>query len=130
MIALQTALGPCRHRSLAGQSLRALRLDMHLLVIYHLANLSKGNYVCESAEAQDVEECIGALQRSACRTDEDIAPFLPLQKRAYVFGGMAATAARFVMWLLPELKVGATVMYYEILPNALHQGDRGMSELL
>ena len=73
--------------------------------LHHLADLAKGNYVCESAEAQDVEECVGALQRSASRTDEDVAPFLPSQKRAYVFGGMAAAAARFVMWLLPELKV-------------------------
>lgn len=94
-----------RHRSLAGQSLRALRLDMLLLVVHHLGELTKGNYVCESAEAQDVEECVGALQRSASRTDEDIVPFLPSQKRAYVFGGMAAAAARFVMWLLPEITV-------------------------
>lgn len=78
---------------------------MLLLVVHHLQELAKGNYVCESAEAQDVEECVGALQRSASRTDEDVAPFLPAQKRAYVFGGMAAAAARFAMWLLPELKV-------------------------
>lgn len=78
---------------------------MLLLVVHHLGELAKGNYVCESAEAQDVEECVGALQRSASRTDEDIVPFLPSQKRAYVFGGMAAAAARFVMWLLPEIMV-------------------------
>lgn len=79
---------------------------MLLLVIYHLGDLVQGSYVCESSAAQDVEECIGMLQRAASRTDEDIAPFLPSQKRAYVFGGMAGTAARFVMWLLPELKAG------------------------
>ena len=95
----------CRHRSLAGQSLRALRLDMLLLVVHHLGELAKANYMCESAEARDVEDCVGALQRSASRTDEDIVPFLPSQRRAYVFGGMAAVAARFVMWLLPEIRV-------------------------
>ena len=93
---------------------------MLLLVIYHLSSLSKGNYVCESAEAQDVEECIGALQRSAYRTDEDVAPFLPSQKRAYVFGGMAATAARYVMWLLPDLKVESSHLEINILPIFVH----------
>ena len=77
---------------------------MLLLVVHHLGELTKANYVCDSAEAQDVEDCVGALQRSASRTDEDIVPFLPAQKRAYVFGGMAAAAARFAMWLLPEIK--------------------------
>jgi len=52
-----------------------------------------------------MEECVGSLQRSASRTDEDIAPFLPPQKRGYVFGGVAAVAARLVMWMLPDLKV-------------------------
>lgn len=94
-----------RYRSLAGQSLRALRLDMLLLVVHHLESLPKGRYVCGAAEAPDVDECIGALQRSCTRADDAVAPYLPPQKRAYVFGGMAATAARFAMWLLPDLKV-------------------------
>ena len=55
----------CRYRSLTGRCLRALRLDMLLLVIHHLGDLPKGRYVCEAAEAQDIEDCIGALQRSA-----------------------------------------------------------------
>lgn len=38
--------------------------------------------------------------------EEDLSPYLPPNKRAYVFGSLAAQAARFVMWLLPELKVG------------------------
>lgn len=93
-----------RYRSLAGQSLRALRLETLLLVVHHLGGLSNGRFVCDAAEAQDVDECIGALQRSCSRADEAAAPFLPPGKRAYVFGGTAAAAARLVMWLLPELK--------------------------
>ena len=34
-------------------------------MIHHLGDLPKGRYVCEAAEAQDIEDCIGALQRSA-----------------------------------------------------------------
>ena len=36
--------------------------------------------------------------------DEELSPYLPPNKRLYVFGALAPQAARFVMWLLPELK--------------------------
>lgn len=61
--------------------------------------------MCDPEEVQDLDECIGALQRGASRVDEDIAPFLPAKKREYVFEGMAAAAARYIMWMLPDLKV-------------------------
>ena len=51
---------------------------------------------------------MGALSRSAARADEDLAPFLARARRSYVFGGLAATAARFIMWLLPELQARET----------------------
>ncbi len=55
-----------------------------------------------------MDECVGALSRSAARADEDLAPFLARARRSYVFGGLAATAARFIMWLLPELQARET----------------------
>ena len=85
--------------------------------MHHLGDLPKGRYVCEAAEAQDVDECVGALQRAATRAEEDLAPFLPPEKRAYVFGGMAAAAARFVVWLLPELKVSDATHEVIITPR-------------
>jgi len=44
-------------------------------------------------------------RRAATRAEEELSPYLPPNKRAYVFGSLAAQAARFIMWLLPELKV-------------------------
>lgn len=44
-------------------------------------------------------------RRAATRAEEELSPYLPPNKRAYVFGSLAAQAARFTMWLLPELKV-------------------------
>lgn len=57
--------------------------------------------------AWQVDESVGALSRSAARADDDLAPFLAPPRRSYVFGGLAAAAARFIMWLLPELQVRA-----------------------
>ena len=39
------------------------------------------------------------------RADECIAPHLPVNKRNYIFGGVAAAAAQFAIWLLPDVQV-------------------------
>jgi len=39
------------------------------------------------------------------RADESIAPHLPVNKRNYIFGGVAAAAAQFAIWLLPDVQV-------------------------
>ena len=78
---------------------------MLLKVMHKLAELGDGRFVCDPEEVQDLDDCIGALQRAASRIDEDVAPFLPPKKREYVFEGMAAAAAHYIMWMLPEMKV-------------------------
>ena len=78
---------------------------MLLKVIRHLAILGEGRFVCDPEEVQDLDDSIGAMQRASSRIDEDIAPFLPPRKREYVFEGMAAAAARYIMWMLPEIRV-------------------------
>ena len=45
---------PCRYRSLAGHSLRALRLDLALAVLHHLQDLPSNNWACEEEEASEV----------------------------------------------------------------------------
>ena len=52
--------------------------------------------------------------RAAARIDEELSPYLPPSKRLYVFGALAPQAARFVMWLLPELKAC-------LVPRTLHR---------
>ncbi|KAL0041965.1 hypothetical protein WJX79_010411 [Trebouxia sp. C0005] len=93
-----------RYRALAGQCIRSLRLEMHLLVLYHMQDLPLSNYACEEDESKDVDDCVGALSRVLARADECIAPHLPVNKRNYIFGGVAAAAAQFAIWLLPDVQ--------------------------
>lgn len=44
---------------------------------------------------------LGALTRAALRCSEELTPFLQPCKLAYIFGPLAAAAARGTMWLLP-----------------------------
>jgi hypothetical protein len=37
------------------------------------------------------------------RLDEGLEPYQPPHKRAYVFGCLASAAARFVIWMLPDI---------------------------
>lgn len=46
---------------------------------------------------------------SCCRADESVAPYLPINKRSYLFGGMSAATAHFTIWLLPEIQVCLSV---------------------
>ena len=56
-----------RCRAVAGQCLRALRLEAHLLLVHHLAELPRSDYQCEEEDTREVDECIGALCRSVAR---------------------------------------------------------------
>ncbi|KAL3138889.1 hypothetical protein ABBQ32_005714 [Trebouxia sp. C0010 RCD-2024] len=93
-----------RYRALAGQCLRALRIDMHLLALYHLRDLAQSSYACEEDESRDGDDCVGTLSRALARADESVAPYLPVAKRSYIFGGMSAATAHFTVWLLPEIQ--------------------------
>ena len=39
------------------------------------------------------------------RADEIVAPYLPVNKRSYMLGGLAAATAQFAIWLLPDIQV-------------------------
>ena len=66
--------------------------------------MSVGNH--SALSCKQVDECAGALIRAASRAEEDLAPLLPARKRAYLFTCLGFAAARTIMWLLPEIKVG------------------------
>jgi hypothetical protein len=57
----------CRYRAVAGQCIRSLRIEMHLLVLYHMQDLPLSNYACEEDESKDVDDCVGALSRVLAR---------------------------------------------------------------
>ena len=50
----QCQLCACRYRSLAGHSLRALRLDLALSVLHYLQDLPSNKWACEEEEATEV----------------------------------------------------------------------------
>ena len=52
---------------MAGQCLRALRIEMHVLTMYHLQDLAQTHYACEEDESRDVDDCIGTLSRVLAR---------------------------------------------------------------
>ena len=58
---------PCRYRSLAGHSLRALRLDLALAVLHHLQDLPSNNWACEEDEASEVCSWPSGFWRPICR---------------------------------------------------------------
>ena len=95
----------CRYRALAGQAVRALRLDAHLTLLHHLARLPRGHWTPEADSPQDVEDCITALSRALSQAQEDLVRCLSPSWRGYVFGGLSAAAPTFCMWLLPDLRV-------------------------
>jgi hypothetical protein len=43
-------------------------------------------------------------RRLVGRLDEGLEPYLPPHKRAYVFGSLGGAAARFAIWLLPDIR--------------------------
>ncbi|KAL4452048.1 hypothetical protein ABPG75_007710 [Micractinium tetrahymenae] len=93
-----------RYRALAGMCVRALRLDLLLLTLHHMQQLPRSSYVCASEEeAREVDECVAALARLVGRLEEGLEPYLPPHKRAYCFGCLAPAAARFAIWLLPDI---------------------------
>ena len=58
---------PCRYRSLAGHSLRALRLDLALAVLHHLQDLPSNNWACEEEEASEVRSYPSEFSCPICR---------------------------------------------------------------
>ena len=40
-----------------------------------------------------------------CRVEEELAPYLPPNKRCYVFGILGSAAAQMIITLLPEIRV-------------------------
>ena len=64
-------------------------------------------YLWPEHEAHTVLTRWGAL----FRVDENTAPYLPDNKRNYIFGGLAAATAQFTIWLLPDIQVLLTATF-------------------
>lgn len=92
-----------RCKSLAGQCVRALRLEMITLPCWHLHHLALISHLCDEDDVREIHACVGAFTRAVTRAAEETLPFLSPTRFAYVFGCVASTAARVVMWILPEV---------------------------
>lgn len=64
----------CRYRSLAGHSLRALRLDLELAVLHYLQDLPSNKWACEEEEATEVPASLVLWSSSSIMMPEQILP--------------------------------------------------------
>ena len=95
---------PCRYRSLAGHSLRALRLDLALAVLHHLQDLPSNNWACEEEEASEVNPrcpCVLRLLVPRLQTHLKLPDCLHLDKQvketavSYILG-CSSTRVKFI----------------------------------
>ncbi|KAG2428861.1 hypothetical protein HYH02_014272 [Chlamydomonas schloesseri] len=91
------------YKALSGHCSRLLRLEALMLVGAHLAPVAAASHLLEEEEGLELPASLGSLTRACLRASEELAPFLQPAKRAYVFGPLAATTARGMMWLLPAI---------------------------
>jgi hypothetical protein len=95
-----------RFRAFAGRCIRVLRLDMLLLTVHHmelLPRLAPGDR--NTADGVSAEEHIAALGRVISSLDEALAPYLPPERRMYIFGTIPSLTMQIAVSMLPEFKV-------------------------
>ena len=89
-----------RFRALAGRCLRVLRLELILLSVHHLQSLPRlasGGPISAAAE-----EHAASLARVITQLDETMAPYLPTDRRLYVFASLPPAVVQISVSLLPQ----------------------------
>eukprot|EP00252_Welwitschia_mirabilis_P017692 TRINITY_DN3918_c0_g1_i1.p1 TRINITY_DN3918_c0_g1~~TRINITY_DN3918_c0_g1_i1.p1 ORF type:complete len:1073 (-),score=266.71 TRINITY_DN3918_c0_g1_i1:331-3549(-) len=92
-----------QYRSLAGECLRILRIEMQLETLFHLQGMSNRDYI-EDHDAEEPEDFIISLVTQITRRDEEMAPFIPDAKRNYIFGGICSLSTTAFIKALNDLK--------------------------
>lgn len=89
-----------RYRAFAGKCIRALRLELILLAAHHLEALPR--LAAGGPTAVAAEEHVASLTRVVTQLDEALAPYLPPDRRMYVFGSLPPVVVQISIGLLPH----------------------------
>ena len=89
-----------RYRALAGRCIRTLRLELILLAAHHLKALPR--LAAGGPTAAAAEEQATSLARVVIQLDEALAPYLPPDRRLYVFGSLPPAVVQITVGMLPK----------------------------
>ncbi len=89
-----------RYRAFAGKCIRALRLELILLAAHHLEALPR--LAAGGATATAAEEHVASLARVVTQLDEALAPYLPPDRRMYIFGSLPPAVVALSVSMLPQ----------------------------
>ncbi|KAF3334825.1 exocyst complex component SEC8 [Carex littledalei] len=91
------------YRKLAIDCLKVLRLEMQLVTIFHMQEMTNREYL-EDQDADEPDDFIVSLTSLITCRDEEMAPFISELKRNYIFGGISSVAANASIKALAEIK--------------------------
>ncbi|MCO5586381.1 hypothetical protein L7F22_040321 [Adiantum nelumboides] len=91
-----------KYQALSVECLRTLRVEMELTALYHTQCMSERNYVIEQ-DAEGPEDFVLSLTMQITRLDEEIMPYVPLNKRKYIFGGICGVLSTYFIKVLNDL---------------------------
>ncbi|KAJ6690484.1 hypothetical protein OIU85_006720 [Salix viminalis] len=91
------------YRKLAIDCLKVLRVEMQLVTIFHMQEMTNRVYL-EDQDAEEPDEFIISLTAQITRRDEEMAPFVAGVKQNYIFGGICSIAASASIKALADMK--------------------------
>jgi hypothetical protein len=89
-----------RYRAFAGKCIRALRLELILVAAHHIEALPR--LAAGGPTATAAEEHVTSLTRVVTQLDEALAPYLPPDRRMYVFGSLPPAVVQIAVGILPQ----------------------------
>jgi hypothetical protein len=89
-----------RYRAFAGKCIRALRLELILLTAHHLEALPR--LAAGGPTAAASEEHVASLTRVVTQLDEALAPYLPPDRRMYIFASLPPVVVQISIGMLPQ----------------------------
>lgn len=89
-----------RFRSLAGLCIRALRLELMLLAVFHLQSLPQ--LAAGGERATGAEDHVASLARAVAQLSEALGAYLPMERRLYVFASLPPAVMQIAVSMLPD----------------------------
>ncbi|XWS66207.1 hypothetical protein CRYUN_Cryun05aG0180000 [Craigia yunnanensis] len=91
------------YRKLAIDCLKVLRVEMQLETIFHMQEMTDREYL-ENQDAEEPDDFVISLVAQITRRDEEMAPFVSVVKRNYIFGGICSISANASIKALADMK--------------------------